>query len=304
MAITPPPLSPALPGERFTLEGPVGALVAYGPADPGAEGVPLVLVHTVNAAASAYEVRPLYERLGGGRPTYGFDLPGFGLSDRPGQIYTPRIMVDALAQVVDEVRSRHGGGPVDAIAVSLGCEFLARAAAERPDAFRSVGLISPTGFDGRKADGPPGSTRGQGWLHGLFTFSLWDDALFDNLTRPGVVRYFLRRTFGAEDIDQGLWDYAVATARAPGAKHAPQSFLSGHLFSRDIHDVYDALKGPVWLIHGTRGDFVDYRRTTRFEGRDGWALEVFEGGALPYFEPANADAVIASYERFVEGLAP
>ena len=36
-------------------------------------------------------------------------------------------------------------------------------------------------------------------------------------------------------------------------------FIAGCLFSRDIQTVYERLTPPVWLSHGVRGDFTDYR---------------------------------------------
>ena len=44
-------------------------------------GRPLVLVHSVNAAASAYEMGPLFAYYRGKRPVYALDLPGFGFSE-------------------------------------------------------------------------------------------------------------------------------------------------------------------------------------------------------------------------------
>jgi hypothetical protein len=38
------------------------------------------------------------------------------------------------------------------------------------------------------------------------------------------------------------------------------------------------------MSHGTRGDFVDYRGKALVEGRPNWRFEVFEAGAMPYFE--------------------
>jgi hypothetical protein len=121
-------------------------------------------------------------------------------------------------------------------------------------------------------------------LRALLSVPLWSQPLFAALTRPGVVRYFLERSFGRREIDEAMWAYAVATARMPGARHAPLAFLSGALFSRDIGDVYDALTQPVWASHGTRGDFVDYRGKARLQGRPNWTFTVYEGGALPHFE--------------------
>ena len=122
--------------------------------------VPMLLVHSVNAAASAYEIRPLHEHFAASRPVYSLDLPGYGFSERrPGE-YTPRQMTDALHAVVALIRRDHGAVAVDALALSLSSEFLARAAVEDPAAFRSLALVSPTGFSGpRRRYGPPGGTR-------------------------------------------------------------------------------------------------------------------------------------------------
>lgn len=72
--------------------------------------------------------------------------------------YTPRLMTDALHAVLAQIQARCGAGPVDALALSLSAEFLARAAAENPAGFGRLALVSPTGFSGRRAwHGPAGS---------------------------------------------------------------------------------------------------------------------------------------------------
>lgn len=287
-----PPLVPALPGERFELGG-VSCYVA-------GEGPPLLLVHTVNAAASAAEVRPLFEHYRASRTVFAPDLPGYGFSRRDDIVYTPRLMTDALHTVVAEVRRRCGAQPVDALAVSLGCEFLARAAAERPAHFGRLALVSPTGLMGRTARrGPPGGTRAVPGLHRALAQPLWAQMLFDALTRPAVVRYFLRRTWGGPGIDAQMAEYAILTARQPGARHAPLHFLGAGLFSADIHAVYEALKGPVWACHGVRGDFTDYRYLPLLKPARPWRTTVFPTGALPYFEVPEAfraefDALLAA----------
>jgi len=299
-------LPPALPGaDRDLDDEDAGRLHIYesGPDEPGTD-TPVVLVHSVNAAANAREMKPLFERLRSDRLVMAFDLPGFGLSERSDRQYTPRLMTDALHAVVADVRGRHGGAAVDAIALSTSCEFLARAVVERPDGYRTAALISPTGFDRRsRKPGPPGSTRGQGWLKGLLTGPGWGRGLFDLLTKPSVVRYFLERTWGSKDIDEDLWAYDVEAARLPAAHHAPLAFLSGYLFSRDARRLYEALELPVWMAHGVRGDFVDYSGKTAFEDRGNWAIQVFETGALPHFEVP--DAFVAGYHAFLaEAIRP
>ncbi len=283
-------LAPALPGEAFVLETVSGRVQAYAAGEQNARA-PLLLVHTVNAAASAAEVRPVYEHGATKGRVYALDLPGYGLSDRSERTYTPRLMTDAVLALAIEVHRRHGT-PMDALAASLGCEFLARAAVERPDLFRTISLVSPTAVDGRKREGPEGATRGMPWLYGLLSFKAWDQGLFDTLTRPGVIRYFLERTWGSKAIDEQLWAYCVQTTREPGARFAPLNFLGGNLFSADITTVYRRVKQPVWVSHGVRGDFVRYGGVADFP----WKRTVFQTGALPYFEvPAFFD----DFERFV-----
>jgi pimeloyl-ACP methyl ester carboxylesterase len=256
-----------------------------------------MLVHSVNAAASAAEVRPLYAHgMRNGRTVYALDLPGFGLSDRSDRAYTPRLMTDALHAMVAEIQRRHGPGGINAAAVSLGCEFLARAVTERPADYSRIALISPTGMNGSKPlRGPCGSTLARAWLRSLLQHRPWSRGAFRLLTRPGVVRFFLRRTWGSPEIDEALWAYCVQAARQPGAEHAPLEFLCGGLFSGDIHAIYEQLRLPVWMSHGTRGDFTDFRWRSLFEGRPNWSFSVFDTGAMPYFERpvqffARADA--------------
>ena len=292
-----PPLPAAVSGQRFEFDSPAGRLSAYVAGD----GAPLLLVHSVNAAASAAEVRPLYERYKASRRVFALDLPGFGFSERSDRVYTPRLMTDALLAMAREIRSRCGPAPIDALALSLSSEFLARAAVEQPDRFRSLALVSPTGFSGaRERRGAPGSTYAMPWLYRALRGPGWGGAVFRGLTRPGVIRYFLRRTWGARKIDEDLWRYDVITARQPGAEFAPLAFVSGALFSADIHAVYERLALPVWMSHGVRGDFTDYRGRAIVEGRPNWRFSVFQTGALPHFE--RLEEFAATYDRFLAGV--
>ncbi len=150
--------------------------------------------------------------------------------------------------------------------------------------------------------GPPGATRAVPGLHAVLAAPWWGERLFRQLTRPGVVRYFLRRTWGSDGIDERMWADAVAAARAPGAHHAPLHFLSAGLFSADVLALYEALACPVWASHGTRGDFTDYRGRVHLEGRANWHWTVYEGGALPYFEHPAAFAT--ALDAFLGGQIP
>ncbi len=204
-------------------------------------GPPLLLVHSVNAASAA-EVRPLHEHYRASRTVYSIDMPGFGASERSDRVYSPRLMTDALLQLLDAIAARGHDGPVDALAVSTGCEFLARAASERPERFDCVALVSPTGLRGNvPRRGPAGATRALPWLYRALRGPGWGRALYRGLTRPAVIRYFLGRTWGSQAIDEELWAYDVLTARLEGSEYAPLYFLSASLFSADVLSVYESL---------------------------------------------------------------
>ncbi len=59
----------------------------------GPEGTrPLVLLHSINAAPSVFEMKPLFDHYRGTRRVYAMDLPGFGFSDRSDRKYSPNSM--------------------------------------------------------------------------------------------------------------------------------------------------------------------------------------------------------------------
>jgi pimeloyl-ACP methyl ester carboxylesterase len=261
-----------------------------------------LLIHSINAAASAYEMRPLFERFEASRRVYALDLPGFGFSDRSARDYTPRLYADALLDMLEEIARDVGPVQVDAAALSLGCEFLARAATERPDRLRSLALITPTGLRrGERFDGPPGSTRGSSAVRMLFELPLWSRPFFDLLNSHASQRYFLKQTFGSYTaIDAGLLEYDYLTAHQPDAQHAPYAFIAGTLFSADISRVYESLDLPVWLAYGMRGEFSDVD-PTQVRDRDNWTVQAFATGGLPYFE--DLEAFCSAYEDFLEDAA-
>ena len=185
-------------------------------------------------------------------------------------------MTDAVLLAVREIQEVHGRGPIDALAVSLSSEFLARAVTETPLAFRSAALVSPTGFRSRDKNIKwRNGTREMPWLHAFFEFPLWSEGFFRLLTSRAGIRYFLNKTWGSRDIDEGLLEYDYLTTHQPGAQHAPYYFVSGFLFSEDITRIYHSLTLPVWMSHGVRGDFVDYTNKSQVEGRANWTIRVF-----------------------------
>jgi pimeloyl-ACP methyl ester carboxylesterase len=285
---------PALSGERFEFSSSAGRLSAY----TAGAGAPLLLIHSINAVGSAAEVQPLYDHYRKTHRVIALDLPGFGFSERSDRVYTPQLMTDAITATIREIQERYGPAPVDALALSLSAEFLARAAVMTPAAFRSISLVSPTGLAGKTPHrGTPGKTLAIPGAHRIFRGFGWSRSLYRVLTLPRVIRYFLERTWGGKEIDARLWQYDIITARAPGAEFAPLYFLSGGLFSADIDDIYERVSVPVWMSHGIRGDFTDYHQIGLVEARTNWRFSIFPTGALPHFEVL--DQFCTEFDRFL-----
>lgn len=295
---TPQALPRPLPvsGEKRTVERRAGPIAYY----VAGSGPPVLLIHSINAAASAYEVRPLFEALGRERRVYALDLPGFGFSDRSDRPYDPRLYVDAIQDMLDEIAAETGERRIDALALSLSAEFLGRAASEMPDRFRTLALVTPTGFDRLSESrlGPPGGTREIPVLYSALRVPVWSRGLYNLLvTRPSI-RFFLEKTWGSKAIDEGAFEYAYLTSHQPGAQFAPYCFVSGRLFSSDIRTVYERLTLPVLVLHGTKGDFQDFSGIGWTRGRENWRVVPFATGALVHFE--QLAGVMEVYRAFLD----
>jgi pimeloyl-ACP methyl ester carboxylesterase len=214
--------------------------------DKTGQGRPLVLLHSVNAAASAYEMKPIFDHFRGNRPVYALDLPGYGFSNRASRLYRPQLYQNAITEFLQDVV----GEGADLVALSLSCEFAALAAAHEPDIIRSLVMISPTGFSmpktGRLSQkmGRAGDT-----LYTSLAVPLWNRPFFDLVaTRPSI-HFFLNQSFEGL-VPQEFVDYAYQTAHQPGAQFAPTYFLSGKLFTPAVREtVYNVLDMPVLVIY-------------------------------------------------------
>ncbi|MBK8024861.1 MAG: alpha/beta fold hydrolase [Chloroflexi bacterium] len=283
-------LAPALDAERVRFRDPVAGFLSYY-ADTAAEGRPLVLVHSINAAASAYEMKPIFDRFRGTRPIYALDLPGFGFSERADRVYTPELYAAAIHALLERVATPEN--PADVVALSLGSEFAARAALRGTGLIRTLTLISPSGLGVRQR------TAGQGGDVALsaFRFPLWSQPFYDLLTTRASIHWFLKQSF-VGDPDPGLVDYCVQTAHQPRARFAPLYFVSGKLFTDNaLHSLYRRLELPVMVLYD-RDYFVRFDALPGLmRERPNWRADRLAPSlGLPQFE--RMDAVAESLTDF------
>ncbi len=270
-----------------------GWRVAYY-ADRGASGRPLVLVHSINAAPSSYEVKPLFEHYRSSRPVYSLDLPGFGHSERRSAGYTPDLFAQAISGLLEQVV----GEPADLVALSLGAEFAARTALARPGAIASLVLISPTGFSRREPPGP-----GVGRIsHRVLTIPGLSQALYDLVASRRSIRYYLGRSF-VDQPPQDILDYAYATSHQPGARHAPLVFLSMQLFTPNaLEQLYVKLTDLPVLAIADRDPYIDFDRLDDFVAwQPNWSrLRLAPNLGLPHWE--RPKEMTSALDAFWNGL--
>ncbi|MDY6847341.1 MAG: alpha/beta hydrolase [Chloroflexota bacterium] len=253
-------------------------------ADRSAKGVPLVLLHSINAAPSAFEMKPIFERFRGERPVFALDLPGFGFSDRSDRLYSPELYQQAILDFLEEVI----GEPADVVTLSLSAEFAALAAQENPDRFKSIVMISPTGFDQPKTNKLSQRAEKRGAKNTLYAglaVPLWNHPFYDLVASRPSIQFFLNKSFEGL-VPERFVDYAYHTAHQPGAQYAPTYFLSGKLFTHAVREtVYEALDLPVLVIYDrdpyTRFDMLP----SLLKEKENWHAErISPTKGLPHWE--------------------
>jgi pimeloyl-ACP methyl ester carboxylesterase len=248
--------------------------------DDARPGRPLVLLHSINAAPSAFEMRPLFEHYRAQRPVFAPDLPGFGRSARPDTTYSPQRYAAFIATFLREVV----GEPADVVALSLTAEFAARAIADDPDLCHSLTLLSPTGFS--KRDAPSGAAAER--ITRFLRLPGIGSGLFRLLTSRVSIRYFLGLSFHGKPPET-MVDYAYATARQPGARYAPFTFLSMKLFTPGAAGtLYASLDLPVLVLYD-RDPNITFERLDEFRDHPKWLIErISPSMGLPHWEQPEA----------------
>ena len=257
-------LDKAIESDGALIEG-SGDYEVYWYFDTESEGRPLLFVHSVNAAPSAIELKPLFQHFRASRPVFAPDLPGFGRSTRRVGTMTPSDFAKQIASIIDEMTPSE---PPDVIALSLGCEFVARAVVELGAAVRSLTFISPTGFSRRQPPAPKAQRR----LKRLFDFAGFGRGAFKLLRLERSIRYFYGMNFSGF-VPNELVTYALKTTRQSGAHEMPLQFLSMGLFTaKAAESLYSKLDVPV-LVLFDKDPNVSFELFEEFEANPAWQFK-------------------------------
>lgn len=290
-------LPPALNAQEWSLDlDGAGRLLCY--RDDGGAGVPVLLLHSINAAPSALEVAPLFDHFRGQRPVIAPDLPGFGRSNREERSYTPEFYSAAIRALIAAYCKESGAAQLHVVALSTTSEFVTRAAIEGAANVASLTLVSPTGMSQRLPPTPRTSDR----VLSVLRFPGVGGPLFRLLrTRPSI-RFFLRQSF-AGDVPPALVEYGCRTTAQPGAQLAPFHFLSGKLFTRDASSLlYGKLELPTLVIYDTDPHVSFERLPSLLEANSNIRAQRVTGSrGLPHYDQPEATfSALDEFWRTVE----
>jgi pimeloyl-ACP methyl ester carboxylesterase len=248
-------------------------------------GRPVVFLHSINAVASAHEMRPLaraFRRLTD-RPLYALEWVGYGHSDRPEIDYTPALMEDQLEHFLQRVVRPAGGA--DVIGLSLGAAYAAEVARRRPDLVRTLVAIEPAGL----GKSPP--RLGRVWSRLLFTLPGVQRAFYDRLTTPDALREFAAENLFTPEfgVPEEFVQFGAETSRMDGASRPLDDFLNGRLQPRESAETFQRLRQPVLVIHGTVADRrqESYEDLPELEARPNVSVLRLPTGGMPHWERAR-----------------
>ena len=175
--------------------------------DRESQGRPLVLIHSINAAPSAIELKPLFQHFRLSRPVVAPDLPGFGRSTRSVGQFTPSDFAREISILLEQMNSDEAP---DVVVLSLWAASLWLGPSLRRGArVRSLTLISPSGFSARPVPAPATQKR----LKRVFDFAGLGRNAFKLLRLERSIRYFYGMNFSGF-VPNELISYALKTTRA------------------------------------------------------------------------------------------
>lgn len=217
-------------------------------------GSPVLLVHSINAAASAHEMRHPFAMLARDHRVIAVDLLGFGDSDRPQRIYTAELYIELLIALAE-----HIGVPVMVVAVSLSSAYVLQAMARRPELFCAASVVCPTGLEDLVVPAvPTGAYRVLAGPVGA--------AVFSALVSRRSIDYFLSRMTYANPAacDAEMRRMYYQTAQRPGARWAPICFVTG-LLNCDVRPVVAQIQQPVQIMWGRQAGTTPVQRMAAFQ---------------------------------------
>ncbi|MEH2229172.1 MAG: alpha/beta hydrolase [Nostoc sp.] len=241
---------------------------------------PLLFLHNFGGGASAYEWSKVYPAFASNYRILAPDLIGWGESAHPVRDYKIRDYLSTIAEFIIQTCRQ----PLTVVASSLTAAFAIRLAIVQPNLFKTLFLVSPSGFD----------DFGQGAGRRL-PLSVINAPLLDNFIymlgaeNEIAVRNFLQSFLFAKSqrVSQEMVEAYLTSAQQPNAKFAALAFLRGDLYF-DLTLYIQQLTVPTVIFWGEKAQFTNIKLGQRLANLNPRAIRDFyaiaDAGILPHLE--------------------
>jgi pimeloyl-ACP methyl ester carboxylesterase len=286
---------PAGFGEK-TIQTGLGAIAYYTPiTEPWTVNEslpPIVFLHSFGGGSSAYEWSKVFPAFANTHRVVAPDLIGWGNSNHPTRNYRIDDYLITTIEFIQQVAQT----PVTVVASSLTGAFAVRMAIQKPELFRSLFLICPSGF----ADF--GQDAGRRLPSEIINIPLLDRLIYTiGATNDVAVRNFLEQFLFAERdrVTSEMVEAYLESARKPNAEYSALAFLRGDLYF-DLSLYLPQLSVPTAIFWGENAQFTDFKLGARLASLNPKAIQKFQVipdvGVLAHLEqPAIVTGLLSGW---------
>ncbi|MBD1999036.1 alpha/beta hydrolase [Leptolyngbya sp. FACHB-541] len=253
---------------------------------------PLVFLHSLGGGSSAYEWSKVYPAFAATHRVIAPDLIGWGQSTHPIRDYR----VEDYLTILTEFLERTNSVPATVFASSLTAAIALRLSVQRPDLFKMLFLVSPSGYSDFGANykqGIPAQLAGTPGLDRLiYTVGAANEL---------AVRNFLQQFLFAERsrVTEEMVAAYLASAQQLNAEYSALASLKGDLCF-DLSLYMEQLKTPTVIFWGDQSRFSSLSTGLRLANLNPETVEAFcaivGAGVLPHLElPATVIGLIQHY---------
>ena len=240
--------------DQSTVSTSLGNLVYYKPrsADPSiqpspAAGDPMLFLHGFGGGSSAYEWSLVYPAFTPEYRVFAPDLLGWGRSDHLSRSYQIQDYLAIITELIEQLCPT----PAIVVASSLTAALTIRVAVTRPELFKALILVAPSGL--ADFDQPYSNFFAQ-----LVSTPLLDRFVYSTAiaTHFGIRNFLETRQFArASRITQEMVDAYLASAQQPNAEYSAISFVRGDLCF-DLAAYMPQLTVPTAVLWGRESQFT------------------------------------------------
>ena len=282
------------------LTTPLGVMAYYTyPQPPETEDArpPLVFLHSLGGGSSAFEWSKVYPAFGHSHRVLAPDLIGWGQSAHPVRNY----QVQDYFQVITHLLESLAEPPALVAVTSLTAGVVIRLAIQRPNLFKGLFLVSPSGNGDFGRDYRASLPALLASTPGIDTL-LYQLGAANELAVRGFLSTFLFAD--ASRITEDMVQAYLTCTQQPNAQYAALASLNGTI-SFDLSRYIGQLTVPTHIILGEKSRFTPPAITRRLASLNPQAVqavtEIPDAGVLPHLE--RPEQVIDRLQHFVNAWA-